>query len=171
MAIPAARDMGRGHGVCAGGAASQVGHVDDAAAADLAHLRDGLLDEPYCAPHLQLEVELPVLLAHLLEALGHGGAGVVDQYVQPAEPVQGSLHHSLGSVGAGYVGGEGHNGALGGGPDFFGGLVEHFLPAGYDNDVSALFTHAEGGGLADAVAAAGDYRYFVLKSKVHGENS
>ena len=162
---------GCGHRVCAGGSASQVGHVDDAAAADLAHLRDGLLDKSHRAPDLQLEVELPVLLTHLLEPLGHRGASVVDQDVQSAKPVQGSLYHPLGGVGAGYVGGDGDNRALGGGPDFLGGLVEHFLPAGHDDDVSALFGHAEGRSPADAVATAGNYCYFVLKSKVHGTNS
>ena len=122
-------------------------------------------------PNLQLEVELPVLLTHLFEPLGHGGSGVVDQNVQPAKPIQSGLHYPLGSAGAGYVGGDGHNDAFGCGPDFFGGLVEHFLPAGHDYNVSALFGHAESRSLADAIAAAGDYCYFILKSKVHGMNS
>ena len=171
MAMPVAREMEVGMEEGPRGAPAQVGDVDDAAAANLAHFGDGATDQPDGAPYLQVEVVLPFVVGDILEGLGQGDAGVVDQDVHPAVGVQGSLHHLVGRIGVGNVGGDGQYHALGRSADVRGGLVQSFLIAGHDYHPRALFGHALGGGLADALAAAGYDGNFVSQSEIHSLTS
>ena len=102
--------------------------------------------------------------------LGHGDAGVVDQNVQPAEPVDGRPHDLVGAVGLRHVGRQRHDDSLGGGPDLFGSLVQNILPPGHDHHVRAFLGHAEGRRLPDTVTAAGDNGDFILESQVHSSS-
>ena len=105
-----------------------------------------------------------------LEALGHGDAGVVDQNVQPAEPVDGRPHDLARAVGLHHVGGQRHDDSFGGRSDLFGSLVQHFLTPGHDHHVRAFLGHAEGRRLPDTVTATGDNGDFILESQVHSSS-
>src|SRR5690606_29178856 len=102
-----------------------------------------------------------------LEDLGHGGgvdvddgvedgvgAGVVDQYVDPAEGLQGAADDLVAVCGV--VGLAGDAQGVVGAAEFGDGLLQGLGLAGGDDGAAAFGDDAPGGGQADAAAGSGD---------------
>ena len=153
---------GGGVGVGAGGLGGEGGQVDDAAPSLLLHVREDAADAPHPAEELELHVGQEGLVGELVEGHAGGGAGVVDEDVDAAPGVVDGGDEVVDGIGVAEVGGDGEDLALGGAADVLGGGLEDVGSAGADGDAGALAGEGGGGGLADALTAAGYERDAAL---------
>ena len=131
--------------------------VHDAAAAPVAHHRRDLLAHAQWALEIHREDLAPVVEGHLAHRHRRRvDAGVVDQHVDTAEPVDDLLDEPGDGVPVTDVAGEGEHLGAGGGPDLLGHLVAQLLLAGADHDLGAGRGQSLDHGPADALGGAGD---------------
>ena len=135
--------------------------------ADFPHFRDGSPNQAHGAPHFELEIKLPVVVAHVLKALGHGRSGVVHQDVDPTIPLDRGVDDAGGGIPVRYVSGQGQDLALGGGPDLISRRVQYVLATRYDDNVRPLSRHTLGGRFPNTFAAARNNCYLTIQSQFH----
>ena len=93
-------------------------------------------------------------------------AGIVDQDVDPAEPLDDGLHRLSGLHAIGDVGLDGQRGAVGG-FDVAHERVEPVLAAGDDGDGRAVLGEAASGRVADSAAGSSDDRHGSGEFRIH----
>ena len=138
--------------------------------AGLAQQRQELLDAVEDRGHVQLHDLFPALHRIAFQWRAPGGAGVVDEDIQPIDPLAQACRQRQHTFLGRQVGGQGL--AMAQGAEFIGGLLAGFGVPGTHVDVGAGFDKGLGDHLADAAGTAGDQRGAALQGKVgvHGES-
>ena len=132
------------------------GDIDDAPGALLDHRALDGLDEIEGALEIRIDDHVPILLGHAHGKAIAGEAGVVDQDVDAGEIGEDLLDERLhgGVVGDVHGVGLGQAGVLR--VDLIGGALGIRLRAGNHGHARAFAGEAQGDGVADAAAGAGD---------------
>ena len=167
---PGGASDGAWHAAGAGSLPADVGDVDDPAAANGAHSRDGGLAAADGGHELEVDVRDPVLVRELVEGRAGVAAGIVDEDIDAAEVAERLLDEGFAAFAGGDVGGDGEDIATVRGADLGGGGFKDILAAGTDGDAAAFADEFGGAGLADAFAAASDKGDFSGEFQVHGRS-
>ena len=141
--------------------------VDDAPAALAAHMRHGVAGAAHIAHEFELQRGLPIRLRQAFEDAAGGGAGVVDQDVEPAEMRDRAVDERLGVLRLGQIGGDRQGFLAGALLDRGRGVVEPLLVARADRHLAALARQGLGDRPADADAAPRDRRDLAVQLKIH----
>ncbi len=142
------------------------GHVHDPPPAALGHARRGRAHQPHRRHHVQLPLDVPVLVAQLVERPHRARARVVHQHVERAEAPLALLHHQLRRGGCRHVDGEPlRPPALG--RALLGGRAQGLLAAGHEQHRRALGAQHAGRLQPDPEARSGDHAGPSLEAEVH----
>src|SRR5213594_2354732 len=158
----AARKVARGR--IASGRADDV--HDPSATLRLHHWKHGAR-HPHVAEDLQAPVARPLLVGNLQEVAAADGARVVDQDVEPAEPVAGGRRNPVHVVESAQVAGKDEHLGARLRLDLVRGLFEPRLVAGADRDPRAFGGEAERDGPTDALATSGHERGLAGQLQIH----
>ena len=144
------------------GAATDADDVDDGARrAD--QMRPGGSGATDRAEELQREAILPVCFAELQEVTATGGAGVVDQQVDGAEPLDRKIDQPLWCLGITQIGRKDHRLAVAGGGD----LLQRLRRTGRQYQLHSFSGELFGNGAPDATAGAGDDGHLAGEMQLH----
>jgi hypothetical protein len=118
---------------------SRRGDVDDASATTLTQRRQGEARQSERRHQRQLPGFPPIVVVEVLEGAGGRTAGVVDQDVEPPEPLQGALNNRSQRLGIGRVAGDSECLRTRSERAYLRrGLVEQLFPAREEGDVAPL---------------------------------